>query len=134
MLSGIINKIIDKQFIKFVIVGVINTIVGYGSYSLLIYLNLNYIIANTISTIIGITNSYILNTKITFNESKRDAKTPFKFVSVYFISYIVGTFNLTILIKRLSVNSYIAGLCNIFVTTIISYFGHKYFSFKEVKK
>ena len=120
----------NKQFIKFVIVGIINTIVGYGTYGILIYFNVYYLIANTISTIIGVTNSYILNTRITFRDSKKDIKTPIKFVSVYIVSYIIGTLNLILLIKYFNVNSYIAGLFNIGVTTIISYFGHKLFSFK----
>ena len=127
------KEIINKQFIKFILVGIINTIVGYGTYGILIYFNVNYLIANTISTIIGVINSYILNTKITFNESKKDFKTPFKFVSIYLISYLIGMLNLVIFVKHLLINSYIAGLLNICLTTIISYFGHKYFSFNSNK-
>lgn len=123
----------DKRFIKFIIVGIINTIVGYGTYSLLITLKINYIIANTISTIIGISCSYLLNKKITFNDIKTTKETPIKFISVYALSYILGTISLTVLVKKCNVNEYIAGFINLFITTFISWFGHKYFSFKEEK-
>ncbi len=121
----------DKRFIKFIFVGIINTIVGYGTYSLLIFLKVNYIIANTISTIIGIACSYLLNKKITFNDVNTNKKTPFKFVGVYIISYLIGTLNLTLLVKKCNVDSYIAGFINLFITTFVSWFGHKYLSFKE---
>lgn len=120
----------NKRFIKFLFVGIINTIVGYGSYSIFIFLNIHYLIANTLSTIIGVINSYILNKKITFNDKKTNTKTPFKFVSVYVVSYLVGMINLKILVDFFNINSYIAGFFNLILTTLISWFGHKYFSFK----
>lgn len=128
------KKIINKQFVKFIFVGILNTIVGYGTYSILLFFKINYIIANTISTIIGILFSYLLNKKITFNNTKTNKKTPFKFVSVYIISYVVGTINLALLVKHYNANKYIAGFINLFITTFISWFGHKYFSFKESVK
>lgn len=122
---------IDKRFLKFIFVGILNTIVGYGSYIFLLLFGVNYIIANTLSTIIGVSCSYLLNKKITFNDSKTNKKTPFKFVSVYLVSYVVGTFNLALLVSHFGVDKYIAGFMNLFITTLISWFGHKYFSFKE---
>lgn len=124
----------DKRFIKFIFVGILNTIIGYGTYSLLVFLKINYIIANTISTIIGIICSYLLNKKITFNDTKTTKNTPIKFISVYILSYIIGTINLTIIVNKCNANEYIAGFINLFITTFISWFGHKYFSFKERKK
>ena len=121
----------DKRFIKFIFVGILNTAIGYGTYSVLIFLNINYIIANTISTIVGISFSYLLNEKITFNDIKTNKKTPLKFISVYALSYILGTINLSVLVKICNVNEYTAGFVNLFITTFISWFGHKYFSFKE---
>lgn len=121
----------SKRFIKFIFVGILNTIVGYGSYGILLFLGINYLIANTLSTIIGIINSYILNRKITFNDASTTKKTPFKFVGIYIVSYLIGIFNLYILVRKCNINSYFAGFINIFVTTLISWFGHKYFSFRE---
>lgn len=55
------KKIYDQfQYeIRFVIVGVINTIVGVGSYVLFVKLGMNYLLANVFSMTIGTANSYL---------------------------------------------------------------------------
>ena len=124
-------RYLNKRFIKFIFVGVLNTIVGYGTYALFLWLGVHYLVASTLSTIIGVMFSYLLNKKITFNDIKTSNATPFKFASVYLVSYLVGLLNLFILVKKCNINSYVAGFMNLFVTTSISWFGHRYFSFKE---
>ena len=121
----------SKRFIKFIFVGGLNTIVGYGTYALFLWLGIYYLVASTLSTIIGVINSYLLNKKITFNDVNINTKTPFKFASVYLVSYLAGLLNLFILVKKCNIDSYVAGFMNLFVTTSISWFGHRYFSFKE---
>ena len=122
------------RFVKFVLVGMINTIVGYGTYSLFIFIGMHYLVANVLATIIGIACSFVLNKKITFKESKIDRHMPFRFVSVYLISFVIGTINLILLVSFCNINEYVAGLINLVVTTLISWFGHKYYSFREVKR
>ena len=56
---------------------------------------------------------------------------PIKFTSIYIVSYIIGTINLVLLVKICQVNTYVSGFINLFITTFVSWFGHKYFSFKE---
>ncbi|MBR6133648.1 MAG: GtrA family protein [Bacilli bacterium] len=133
-MNNLINKIkllLNNTKIRFLIVGCLNTIVGYSIYAILIYLNINYLIANTISTIIGIIHSYIWNRLFTFKSNNNIKKEILKFISVYFISYVLGLLNLYILVNILNTNKYIAGIINIFITTIISWFGHRYFSFRR---
>ena len=133
-MNNLINKIkllLNNTKIRFLIVGCLNTIVGYSIYAILIYLNINYLIANTISTIIGIIHSYIWNRLFTFKSNNNIKKEIFKFIFVYSISYVLGLLNLYILVNILSTNKYIAGIINIFITTIISWFGHRYFSFRR---
>ncbi len=128
------NKLIKKLFkykgIRFLFVGGINTIVGYGSYAILLFFKINYLLANTLSTIIGVINSYIWNRNFTFKSEKNKKEELPKFIFVYLISYLVGLLVLYLLVTKLSLNKYIAGIINIFITTCISWFGHKYFSFK----
>lgn len=125
------DYILNNRFAKFIFVGVLNTIVGYGTYAILIFFGFNYFISHTISTIVGVINSFVLNRKITFNDKKVNKKTPIKFVSVYMLSYFIGLFNLNIIIKRFGIDPYFAGFINLFITTLISWFGHRYFSFNN---
>lgn len=125
-----IKEIIKMQQIRFLIVGVLNTIVGYGIYALLVMFDFNYLLANTIGTIIGIIHSYIWNRYFTFNSRNSVKKEIIKFVFVYFVSYLIGLINLYFFVNN-GINKYLAGILNIFITTLISWFGHKNFSFRR---
>ena len=124
-----IRNLIDKQGIRFIIVGFLNTVVGYGFYSLFIFLGIYYLIANTLSTIIGVIHSYLWNRLFTFKSNNRINKEVPRFIMVYLVSYILGTIVLYILKDILNMNPYIAGFINLIITTIISFIGHKYISF-----
>ena len=130
-MKKLIDKLFSYQGIRFLFVGGLNTIVGYGIYALLLYLNVNYLVANTVSTIIGILHSYIWNRFFTFKSKDKALGEITKFVSVYFISYIIGMCTLYIFKSKLNISPYIAGLINLVITTLISYFGHKYISFRK---
>lgn len=133
-IKKISKKLFSYQQIRFLFVGGINTLIGYGSYALFLYLGLNYIIANTLATIIGILNSYLWNRKFTFKSKANVKKEILKFIAVYAVSYILGLIAITLFVKKIGMNEYIAGLLNLIVTTLISWFGHKYFSFKNREK
>ena len=110
-------------------VGGLNTLVGYGVYAILLFLNFNYLIANSISTVIGVLHSYLWNRFFTFKSKEKAGKEFMKFISVYVISYLIGMVSLYCFTGLLNLSPYIAGLINLVITTLISYFGHKYFSF-----
>ncbi|MEG1048665.1 MAG: GtrA family protein [Bacilli bacterium] len=126
-----IKKLFKNEKIRFLFVGGLNTIVGYVSYALLLYCNINFLIANTISTVIGMTHSYFWNKYFTFKSKGSSKKEIFKFICVYAVSYITGLITLFIIVEQFGINQYLAGLVNLMFTTLISWFGHKYFSFKK---
>ena len=130
----LIKKLFSYQPIRFLFVGGLNTLVGYGVYALLLYIGVNYLIANTISTIIGVAHSYLWNRFFTFKSKNKALKEITKFVSVYIISYLIGMCTLYIFKDKLNISAYLAGLINLVITTLISYFGHKYISFRDESK
>ena len=67
-------KIFKIQEIRFLFVGGLNTIVGYGIYAILIFLNINYLLSNTISTILGVLHSYLWNRFFTFKSKEKASK------------------------------------------------------------
>lgn len=129
-----IKKIFEYQQIRFLFVGGLNTMVGYGTYALFLWLGLNYFYSNSISYVIGIIHSYFWNKKFTFKSNDKSILEIVKFVSVYIVNYLVGIAFLSLFIKIFGINEYVAGVLNLVVTTLISYFGHKYFSFSKVNK
>jgi len=124
------------QFIKFGIVGGINTILSYsisnGSYYLL---NLHEQISNIIAFIITVLISFILNGKFVFN--KNNGKTNFwKSLFKVYVSYsITGVFLTAILLyieeQILGVPHYIATLLNLILTVPINFILNKFWVYKE---
>lgn len=90
-----INKLMEfvrsdkfKKLFKFGCIGVLNTLVDYGTFSLAFYiLSLNKFAAQFLAVVVAATNSYFLNNNITFKKQKQQGfKAYFKFMSVNFIS------------------------------------------------
>ena len=129
-----IIKLTKKKEIRFLIVGVLNTIVGYALYALFLSMDFHYLLANTIATILAVIHSYLWHRFYTFRSNDKAVKEIIRFASVYLVSYIVGMITLTIFKQTLHINVYVAGLLNTFILTIISYVGHNNFSFKDRKE
>lgn len=125
----LIKKLFERREIRFLFVGGINTAVGYGTFALCIFLGLHYTIAQLISTIIGVANSYIWNKYFTFKKKGRSLSEVIRFITVYAVSYVINLVLLYVLIDRMGLNEYLAGILGLFVTTLISYIGHNKFSF-----
>lgn len=126
-----IKLLINDKKIRFLLVGGINTFVGYGSFAFFIFINLHYFIAQLLSTIIGVVNSYIWNKYYTFRSIRLSFWEMIRFLTVYSISYLLNMALLFILISKMGVSAYIAGAVGLAITTIISYLGHNMFSFKQ---
>ena len=114
----------------FIIVGVVNTILSYALFSVLLYFQISYVLSYWVSMCAGVLNSYILNKFWTFHVRKRSIAEFIRFVSVYLMSFFIGMLTLYCLVDVLMINTYVAGIINLFLTTLISWFGHKHFSFR----
>jgi putative flippase GtrA len=116
------------QLFKFSFVGILNTIVGYGAFCILLTW-CNYMVSLIISHIIGVTHSYVWNKYWTFKTKKIGIKEFVKFNSVYVIVFVVNAIALFFLVGTLNFNPRIAQLFVLPIITIISFTGHKYWSF-----
>lgn len=74
------------QFIKFNCVGVLNTLIDMGSYALLTYLGCNIYLAQVISFSLGLTNSWIFNSRWTFSDKKVTGKRLLLFIAVNLVA------------------------------------------------
>lgn len=58
---------VARQFIKFAMVGVLNTVVDFGVYAAgIFWLDLHYLVANIFAFLAAASNSYLLNRRWTF--------------------------------------------------------------------
>ena len=72
---------VDILFIKFLAVGVLNTLFGYGIFALLLFIGLHYAVASILATICGVLFNFKTTGTLVFNNN--DNRLIFKFISVY---------------------------------------------------
>jgi putative flippase GtrA len=116
------------QLIKFIFVGVVNTIVGYCFYALFIFLGFDYTYALGIATVLGVIFNFQTIGRLVFKHNNK--KLIFKFLLVYVVVFGVNL----LLIKGLvwfGLNEYIGGAIAILPASAFSFILNKYFVFKR---
>lgn len=118
------------ESLKFMIVGILNTIVGFLTYFICVYFfEFHFTLALVISHIIGVCHSFIWNNKWTFKAGKVGSRSVLKFITVYGITFTLNLCLLSVLV--LFINQLFAQAISLMITTVISYVGHKYWSFRK---
>ena len=121
-----------RRIFKFVCVGLLNTFIGYGAFFLLSFF-LNYLVALVVAHFIGVTNSYLWNKYWTFQVKKFRPVELVKFNIVYLLVLGANMLILYIVVELLAVDPRLGQLAVLPLVTLLSYFGHKYWSFHGAK-
>lgn len=105
-----------KQFLKFGIVGCINTFSSWVFYYPLLFLGVNYIVCTTIAYILSSIIGYLLNNKWVFKKNTYDANSVLKYYVVYGSSYLINIFSMKLWVEVLDLSKVIAPILTLFVT------------------
>jgi putative flippase GtrA len=97
-----------RTFTKYVVVGGVNTVFGYGIFALLIYFGFAYPVALFIATVLGIAFNFKSTGIFVFRS--HDNKLIFRFVAVYFLIYLINLIGLKILSEEGLGMYYAAGI------------------------
>ena len=126
--EGFYNLI--KQFVKFGIVGVSNTLIFLLIYYILIYFRVNYIVANTAGFILSVLNAYYWNNKYVFKKCNEDNLKPMikTFVS-YGTTFILSTILLIVMVHYLNISNILAPILNLIITVPFNFILNKYWAF-----
>ena len=126
------DKRVDfKKFIKFGLVGVMNTGVDWLSFAVLIeVLSVEARIAQVIAQSLAVINSYLVNKRWTFKDNKTHSKSVFKFIAIQGTSLILGYLSMRLFHDTLGLNEYLSKLMIAGATVMLNYFGNKLFVFK----
>ena len=134
------NKFFDIKLIKFIIVGILNTLfsaaIMFLLYNVFVF---GYWGSSAISYILGSILSFVLNKNFTFNNKGSLFKTAIKFSINVAICYILAyslakpLVNLILLNMNFSHNivEQISMLFGMVLFTILNYIGQRFFAFKE---
>lgn len=135
-----ITKIFDRSFIKFLAVGVANTLLSM----ILMFLleGLGYWVSTAIAYIAGAILSFFLNRRFTFKSEENLAVTAVKFalnVAIcYVIAYALAQPAVSWLLGHTAISTIwqgrIAKLFGMGLYTLINYIGQKLFAFQKAKK
>ena len=125
-MMSIAKKILERRFARFLIVGGINTLFGYGVFVLLIYIGLHYSLAALLGTILGILFNFQTVGRLVFNGYRHDLF--FKFLAVYGATYLLNVAGLYFF-NPAGVSNYLAGSILILPVAFIAFFLNKTFVF-----
>lgn len=132
---------IDKKLLKFLIVGVINTLVGtaimFGAYNLL---GCSYWVSSAANYILASILSYVLNKKFTFEHEGDVTKSGVRFIiniaACYLIAYgIAKPLAIWLLTgSSITIQENVAMFVGMCIFTGLNYFGQRFFVFKQEDK
>lgn len=120
------------MFVKYLGVGVVNTLFGFGLIFALMFFGLSPELANLVGYGFGVCLSYVLNKTFTFKSKAKNKAQFFKFVASMLIAYILNFIALKLLLG-LEVNAYLAQVVAGGVYTISGFLLSKFWSFKDKK-
>ncbi len=128
LLGNLIFSDLRKKSL-FLFVGVLNTLITYLVFVLLLQWSVSYITASILSYIAGMINSYILNRNIVFisNNNKRDRKTKsiLAFCIVNLFSLVGSTSTLYMCVDFFGLYVYVAQVLAITCSLVINYIGYR---------
>lgn len=123
-MKTLINKSLNSEFFRFLLVGVSNTLVAYVVYLLLLPF-LPYLYAYTLSYCVGVVNSYFMNVFFVFKK-KISLHSFLKFPLVYVVQYFLGASILWILVGKLGIGPGWAYTVVILVTVPITFLASRF--------
>lgn len=124
-----------EQFIKFGIVGAINTVLSYAIYFIGIKIGVHYLIAQGLAFLITVFISYMLNGHFVFNKeggSQFSFKDLFKvYVSYSFTSLFLSSALLFVEVDFLNIPAEIGPIINLVITIPINFILNKFWAYKK---
>ncbi|MGJ0484908.1 MAG: GtrA family protein [Methylomicrobium sp.] len=142
-IRSLADHIPPGQLLRYLVVGFGNTAFAYGSFALFTamldkYMPSSYLAGSLLSSLLNITVSFLNYKWFVFKTKGSYLKEWFKCLMVYSTSIIMGlvllpptVFLVTYATENLAAAPYIAGALIMCVNVIISFIGHKKFSFKS---
>ncbi|QCH29458.1 GtrA family protein [Clostridium tyrobutyricum] len=133
-----LKNIVDIKTLKFLIVGIINTLVGtFIMFSFYNLLGLNYWISSSANYILASVLSYILNKYWTFQNREKSVKIVVKFIVNILVCYLISYGVAKPLVRSFlsaagtKIQDNVSMFVGMILFTSLNYFGQRFFAFKE---
>ena len=120
------RELIKLQFVKFLLVGFINSIFGYGCFALFLYIGLHYTLAVLLATICGVIFNFKSTGTLVFGSY--DNRRIFLFIRTYVIIYFINIAGIQAF-SYIGIGPYIGGAILILPMALLGYILNKRFVF-----
>jgi len=120
----------DPRILKFLSVGLLNTVFGYAIYAILIFINIHYLTALLVATIAGVVFNYFSFGRIVFH-GHAGWLVFGKFVIAYGVVYLVNAALLMALTKVFLFSPYVGQVMCIPLSVILSWLLMNYWVYKK---
>lgn len=127
-------RIVRDQRVAFVIVGVVNTVVGFGWFvlaELTVGRWFGYLASLGVAHILSVIGAFILYRRFVFRVRGHVLRDLARFELVYLVAISVNFVALPLLVEFGGLVPVVAQALIVIVTTLISFVGHRYFSFRR---
>ncbi|WP_228545788.1 GtrA family protein [Microcella flavibacter] len=131
---GPLLRLVRDHRVAFLIVGVANTAIGFLWFTLFLYTAgqvWGYMTALVLSHIAAVLCAFVLYRRFVFRVRGNTLRDLARFESVYLVALGVNAVLLPVLVEFGGIHPLIAQALIVFITTLISYFGHRHFSFRR---
>jgi putative flippase GtrA len=119
---------LDRQLVRFLAVGLLNTGFSYSVYAFFVWLGLSYVVANLLSLLAGIVFSFRTQGKLVFGNA--DARLFGKYVLVWLVIFLVNIGCIRVALG-FGANAYLAGALALVPTVALSYVLQKFVVFRR---
>lgn len=134
--DGNLKTILNAQFLRFVFVGIVNTLFGtFVMFGLYNYFHCSYFFSTAMNYILGSILSFFLNKYFTFQNKNKSVKQIlifiFNIVICYSLAYSIAKpiANFTLVSFSKSIQDNVSMLIGMILFTILNYFGQKFLVF-----
>jgi putative flippase GtrA len=133
---ALVRRLLGDERVRFILIGGVNTVVGY-LFFVVVHLTLGDVIGDLLTLYVAYVPAtlvaFVLHRHVTYRRTGTGNVVIdfFRFQSVYLVSLLINSVALVLLVELAHVPTLIAQALIVVVTTLVSYFGHKFFSFRR---
>ncbi len=119
------------QFVKFGIVGVSNTLLSFGVYTLLLKgFAVWYVAASGVGFAVGAVNGFLLNRRWTFREHVGDALTPVRWTVVQGVGLLANLGLVYLFVDGVGLDELVGQACATVIVTVLTFIANRAWTFR----
>jgi putative flippase GtrA len=123
----VMRTLLRLQFVRYVLVGIGNTLFSYGAYVLFLLVGFDYRVANLLALAFGVAVSFKMHGRLVFNNSNN--RLFWRFALTWTLIYL-ATITLIGRFIAYGLDAYVSGALALPFSTALSYLSQKYFVFR----